>query len=117
MNQTFHLALATRRAHSSLGWAGAESHVSAHMPSGAVDVRACQLADELEKRAKLEGDVKLPRDPMLDAHNKANLPALAFYYCVRRFVMCPRWCLICSRVVDAVVIRPYGALSVRRDGR
>jgi len=109
MNKTFHLALATRRQHSSLGWAGAESHVCAHVPSAAVDVRACQRVDDDEKRAKLEGDVKLPRDPMLDAHKSKNLPLLAMFYCCRRFVLCPRWCLICSRVVENVVIRPYGA--------
>ena len=101
MNKTFHLALATRRQHSSLGWAGAESHVCAHVRSTAVDVKACQRVDTDEKLAKLDGDVKLPRDPMLDAHNSKNLPLLAMFYCVRRFV----------RVLTRTVAMPESARS------
>ena len=73
--------------------------------SDILDKPACRHADDEEKRMKNE--YKVPRDPLLDAHNANNLPLIAFSYLVRRFIMCPRWCMICSRLVDSVVIRPY----------
>ena len=72
--------------------------------SDILDKPACRHADDEEKRMKNE--YKVPRDPLLDAHNANNLPLIAFSYLVRRFIMCPRWCMICSRLVCATEILP-----------
>lgn len=52
---------------------------------------------------------QLPKDPMASAKTANNFPLLAFSYLVRRFVMCPRFCLNCFKRCDMEIkaLKPY----------
>lgn len=52
--------------------------------------------------------LQLPEDPMKGNTPAANnYPLLAYTYLIRRFVMCPRFCLICFKCVSLLVSLPW----------
>lgn len=112
----FQEILLTRRSNANVGWAGAEHHCLAPgKTKGTIDKKACQKADKEESTIagaytvrsspSLFGPpadelLQLPKDPMAKIGRKSsNYPLLAFSYLIRRFVMCPLFCLICFKCV------------------
>ena len=93
----FREVLDMRRSRTSVGWAGAELHTLAQKDAAAAtamafDKKASKAADEEED----DLDVQLPDDPMRDPSLRDNFPIIAFSYLLRRFCMCPRFCLVCN---------------------
>ncbi|SGY22977.1 BQ5605_C019g08878 [Microbotryum silenes-dioicae] len=98
--EKFQEILLTRRQQSKCGWAAAEHHCMADNPHGkAYDSKAGQAADKAEAELATSGSYNLPVDPMAKDVTD-NYPWLAMAYLVRRFVMCPRFCLICFKEVN-----------------
>ncbi|GAA5835600.1 hypothetical protein JCM3766R1_006458 [Sporobolomyces carnicolor] len=103
----FHEVLVTRRCNDSVGWAGAENHCLVPGKSAAaLNPRDSKAADREEKQ--IARSTELPKDPMRGALVCNNYPLLAACYLIRRFVLCPRFCLICYKRCDA---RISGALK------
>ncbi|GAA5872831.1 hypothetical protein JCM8547_005715 [Rhodosporidiobolus lusitaniae] len=103
--------LYTRRCNDRCGWAAAEQHcfeVSKSDGAG-VDSKAGKEADKAELATSEAQSGTLPNDAMADSKTSNNFPLLAFSYLLRRFVMCPRFCLNCYKRVDAnlTALKPY----------
>ncbi|GAA5925491.1 uncharacterized protein JCM15063_005038 [Sporobolomyces koalae] len=94
--------LHTRRRNVNIGWAAAENHcLSPDKALTPLDEKDAREADKAEK--SIADSSKLPRDPM-ESSVCNNYPLLAFAYLVRRFILCPRFCLICYKRCDQVII-------------
>ncbi|ORY89473.1 hypothetical protein BCR35DRAFT_300675, partial [Leucosporidium creatinivorum] len=108
-SDAFQKVLLTRRSNSGCGWAGAEHHcLQPDSSKGGFDKKACRDADKEEKA--ISGSYLLPKDPMSKSSKPTcNYPLLAFSYLLRRFVMCPRFCLICFKTVDQTItaLKPF----------
>ncbi|SCV71838.1 BQ2448_4532 [Microbotryum intermedium] len=98
--EKFQEILLTRRQHAKCGWAAAERHCLAdNSRVKAYDGKAGRAADKAEAELATSGSYNLPVDPMAKEGTN-NYPWLAMAYLVRRFVMCPRFCLICFKEVN-----------------
>ncbi|GAA5944159.1 hypothetical protein JCM3775_001084 [Rhodotorula graminis] len=99
--------LHVRRSNERIGWAGAEQHCfeAGRSDDKAVDRKLARAAD----KAELEVSQTLPPDPMASLATAHNFPLLAFSYLIRRFVMCPRFCLNCYKRCDQVItaLKPF----------
>jgi ubiquitin-conjugating enzyme E2 Q len=96
--------VAFRQQHPACGWAGAE------LACGKDSVFNANKASELEDEER-GSSVKLPADPMAHPLYKQNFPLIAFSYLVRRFVLCPWFCVICHQKVQDIAVRPYVCTS------
>ncbi|GAA5978067.1 hypothetical protein JCM5350_007386 [Sporobolomyces pararoseus] len=105
----FQEVLATRRRNDNVGWAGAESHCLVPGKTAvSIDKAVSKAADKEEK--EIAKSTKLPKDPMRGVKPCNNYPLLAMSYLVRRFVLCPRFCLICYKRCDAQIsgaLKPF----------
>ncbi|GAA5881505.1 hypothetical protein JCM1840_007127 [Sporobolomyces johnsonii] len=104
----FQQILLTRRRNDQCGWAAAEQHcLTPGKHSEEVDRKAGRVADKEEK--DIASSHNLPKDPMGHGRVCNNYPLLAFSYLVRRFVMCPRFCLICFKRCDENItaLKPF----------
>ncbi|GAA5893568.1 uncharacterized protein JCM6883_003563 [Sporobolomyces salmoneus] len=105
----FQEVLVTRRRNDKVGWAGAESHCLVPGKSAVfLDQKESTAADLEEKQ--IAKSTKLPKDPMRSSKACNNYPLLAMSYLVRRFVLCPRFCLICYKRCDHQVsgaLKPF----------
>ncbi|KAI5478234.1 ubiquitin-conjugating enzyme E2 Q [Pseudohyphozyma bogoriensis] len=107
----FQEILLTRRSNKNLGWAGAELHCLTPGKAGqSIDKKACRAADKDEE--SIAGSYVLPNDPMGKKASTTlanNYPLVAFSYLIRRFVMCPRHCLICLKKINTeiVALKPF----------
>ncbi|GAA5856066.1 hypothetical protein JCM9279_006494 [Rhodotorula babjevae] len=99
--------LHVRRSNDRIGWAGAEQHCfeAGRSDDKPIDRKLARAAD----KAELEVSQTLPQDPMASLETAHNFPLLAFSYLVRRFVMCPRFCLNCYKRCDQVItaLKPF----------
>ncbi|GAA5975703.1 hypothetical protein JCM11641_005842 [Rhodosporidiobolus odoratus] len=101
LNTKFQEILFTRRCNVRCGWAAAEQHCFGVERNGMeVDRKKAKLADKEEKDTAEAHAHTLPTDPMSNTKTSSNFPLLAFSYLVRRFIMCPRYCLNCWRRSD-----------------
>ncbi|BGP55681.1 hypothetical protein JCM8202v2_003288 [Rhodotorula sphaerocarpa] len=110
MNSKFSGLVQTRRENDGVGWAGAEEYRLAAEPATApLDKKAARAADKEEQDTVRRDATSLPQDPMDSAVTAQNVPLLAFTYLVRRFVMCPRFCLNCFRRCDQSItaLKPF----------
>ncbi|BGP16562.1 hypothetical protein JCM10213_000526 [Rhodosporidiobolus nylandii] len=111
LNNKFLEILSTRRCNDRCGWAAAEQHCFA--PGGAagleVDRKEARAADKEEKETAEAHAHTLPKDAMKDVKTANNFPLLAFSYLVRRFIMCPRFCLNCYKRSDETLsaLKPF----------
>lgn len=112
-----------RRSNEKCGWAGAEHHTLNNITP--FDKSACRSADRKERDLSGSYEVRsrrvsgngilltllalsqLPPDPMTSKKPTNNYPMLAFSYFLRRFVMCPRFCLICFKYAAFVFVRLF----------
>ncbi|GAA6060017.1 hypothetical protein JCM10212_001175 [Sporobolomyces blumeae] len=105
----FHEILSARRWNESCGWAAAELHSLADLgqASSGIDKKAGKAADKAEK--EIAKSHQLPSDPMAGSKTCNNYPLLAFSYLLRRFILCPRFCLICYKRCDQTVsaLKPF----------
>ncbi|KAM0753059.1 hypothetical protein T439DRAFT_323673 [Meredithblackwellia eburnea MCA 4105] len=105
----FQEILLTRRSNVNVGWAAAEHHcLEPGHTKEAIDKRSCKAADAEE--TKISGSYRLPPDPMgKNSKSPNNYALLAYSYLVRRFVMCPRFCLICYKKITSgiVALKPF----------
>ncbi|KAH8929227.1 hypothetical protein BT69DRAFT_1276502 [Atractiella rhizophila] len=92
----------------SLGWPAAET--IAFDPTSDKNRIDQKVAAKLDKEeASFKENYKLPEDPLAFKATSNNYPLIAFSYLVRRFVMCPRYCLVCHRAInsDIIAMKPY----------
>lgn len=68
-----------------------------------IDRKMAKAADKHEKETSEAHAHTLPKDPMSKAGTSNNFPLLAFTYLIRRFVMCPRFCLNCYKRCDGEI--------------
>ncbi|GJN90810.1 hypothetical protein Rhopal_003824-T1 [Rhodotorula paludigena] len=102
-----------RRSNDRVGWAGAEQHCfEAGKNDAAVDKKKARAADKAEKVVSEASASLLPTDPMASTKTASNFPLLAFSYLVRRFVMCPRFCLNCYKRCDETITALLIALGL-----
>ncbi|KAK4700785.1 ubiquitin-conjugating enzyme E2 Q, partial [Phenoliferia sp. Uapishka_3] len=105
----FQEILLTRRSNVNVGWAAAEHHcLEPGNTKEAINTRQCRAADVEED--EISGSYELPEDPMGgDAGTFNNYPLLAYTYLIRRFVMCPRFCLICFKKITTGIaaLKPF----------
>ncbi|KAK4053896.1 hypothetical protein OIO90_003733 [Microbotryomycetes sp. JL221] len=103
MNDAFQRILLTRRRFSNCGWAAAEDHcLTAGREKADLDEKAATLLDMTERN--LSAGYSVPADPMDSPATVNNFPMVAFAYLLRRFVMCPRFCLVCHKAVESHVV-------------
>ncbi|BGP08426.1 hypothetical protein JCM10049v2_004273 [Rhodotorula toruloides] len=110
MNDKFQEILFTRRCNDRVGWAGAEQHCFQHGKTDTgVEKKKARAADKEEKDLSEAHAKLLPRDPMSSSSTANNFPLLAFSYLVRRFIMCPRFCLNCYKRCDEKItsLKPF----------
>ncbi|GAA6028379.1 hypothetical protein JCM8097_007003 [Rhodosporidiobolus ruineniae] len=112
LNNKFQEILGTRRCNDRCGWAAAEQHCFGVEKHGMeVDRKLAKAADKEEKATAEAQAQTLPADPMSSSSmSKANnFPLLAFTYALRRFIMCPRFCLNCYRRCDQNItaLKPF----------
>ncbi|GAA5983163.1 hypothetical protein JCM10908_000179 [Rhodotorula pacifica] len=110
MNDKFQQIVQIRRSNDRVGWAGAEQHCFTSEAAGQpLDKKAARVADKDEKTAADANASLLPKDPMASTKTAGNFPLLAFSYLIRRFVMCPRFCLNCFKRCDMVItpLKPF----------
>lgn len=96
----FQEILLARRSHVNLGWAGAEDFCLNFAKTDKFNTKRFAEVDKIEKA--LEESYAVPADPLVSklASERDNYPLLAYTYLVRRFIMCPRFCLICFKCVQ-----------------
>ncbi|GAA5904071.1 hypothetical protein JCM6882_003817 [Rhodosporidiobolus microsporus] len=110
LNNKFQEILFTRRCNDRCGWAAAEQHCFGVEKSGMeVDKKKGKAADKEEKDTTEAHAHTLPVDPMASVKTANNFPLLAFAYLVRRFIMCPRFCLNCYKRCDETItaLKPF----------
>ncbi|BGP24987.1 hypothetical protein JCM10295v2_003907 [Rhodotorula toruloides] len=110
MNDKFQEILFTRRCNDCVGWAGAERHCFEHGKTDiVVEKKKARAADKEEKDLSEAHAKLLPKDPMSSSSTSNNFPLLASSYLVRRFVMCPRFCLNCYKRCDEKItsLKPF----------
>ncbi|KWU47088.1 hypothetical protein RHOSPDRAFT_14601, partial [Rhodotorula sp. JG-1b] len=110
MNDKFQQLVQIRRSNDRVGWAGAEQHCFTGNGAGQpLDKKAARAADKEEKTAAETNASPLPKDPMASIKTANNFPLLAFSYLIRRFVMCPRFCLNCFKRCDMTItaLKPF----------
>ncbi|GAA6000083.1 hypothetical protein JCM10207_006044 [Rhodosporidiobolus poonsookiae] len=110
LNNKFQEIVATRRCNDRCGWASAEQHCFGAERQGLeVNRKKGKAADKAEKDTSEAHADTLPDDPMEDSKTQNNFPLLAFSYLVRRFVMCPRFCLNCFKRCDETItaLKPF----------
>lgn len=49
----------------------------------------------------------MPADPQATTATADNFPLTAFAYLLRRFMMCPKFCLICYKAVEFSSLKPF----------
>ncbi|GAA6050354.1 hypothetical protein JCM3770_002978 [Rhodotorula araucariae] len=100
-----------RRSNDRVGWAGAEQHCfeAGKTDATAVDKKQARVADKAEREVSEASASLLPEDPMASINTAQNFPLLAFSFLVRRFVMCPRFCLNCYKRCDQTItaLKPF----------
>ncbi|BGP40452.1 hypothetical protein JCM10450v2_004434 [Rhodotorula kratochvilovae] len=100
-----------RRSNDRVGWAGAEQHCfeAGKTDATAVDKKQARAADKAEKEVSEASASLLPKDPMASVKTAQNFPLLAFSFLIRRFVMCPRFCLNCYKRCDQTItaLKPF----------
>ncbi|GAA6008198.1 hypothetical protein JCM11491_001926 [Sporobolomyces phaffii] len=104
----FQEVLVTRRRNDKTGWAAAETHCLVPGNSNTPINRAMSRAADSEEQ-EIGKTTLLPKDPMRGTKICNNYPLLAMAYLVRRFVICPRFCLICYKRCDAEIsaLKPF----------
>ncbi|GAA5820502.1 hypothetical protein JCM11251_003020 [Rhodosporidiobolus azoricus] len=110
LNNKFQEILFARRCNDRCGWAAAEQHCFGVEKHGMeIDRKKGKAADKEEKQTAAAHAHTLPKDPMADAKTANNFPLLAFAYLVRRFIMCPRFCLNCYKRADETItaLKPF----------
>ncbi|GAA5950707.1 hypothetical protein JCM21900_000486 [Sporobolomyces salmonicolor] len=105
----FQEILLIRRRDDKCGWAVAEQHCLGGRVAGEEEEIASSHNASSSSRCTILAWVliplvdvakQLPKDPIGNGKVCNNYPLLAFSYLVRRFVMCPRFCLICFKRCD-----------------
>ena len=51
--------------------------------------------------------MQMPADPQATAATRDNFPLTAFAYLIRRFIMSPRFCLICYKETEFSCLKPF----------
>lgn len=49
----------------------------------------------------------MPVDPQANDATSNNFPFTAFTYLIRRFIMCPKFCLICYKETEFSSLKPF----------
>ncbi|CEQ39453.1 SPOSA6832_00978, partial [Sporobolomyces salmonicolor] len=120
----FQEILLIRRRDDKCGWAAAEQHCLGGRVAGEEEEEIASSHNASSSSRCLimawvliplvDVAKQLPKDPMGNGKVCNNYPLLAFSYLVRRFVMCPRFCLICFKCVDWLLL-PHLVFARRCD--
>ncbi|GAA5923452.1 hypothetical protein JCM1841_003333 [Sporobolomyces salmonicolor] len=115
----FQEILLIRRRDDKCGWAAAEQHCLGGRVAGEEEEEIASSHNASSSSRCLimawvliplvDVAKQLPKDPMGNGKVCNNYPLLAFSYLVRRFVMCPRFCLICFKRCDETftALKPF----------
>ncbi|KAF8523448.1 hypothetical protein BU17DRAFT_43697 [Hysterangium stoloniferum] len=98
-----------------LGWAGAETLYARIMqmqkkPEDVLMHYRQEVAAADSEEMQLRSTYSLPPDPIANhTQGQLNLPLIAYCYLVRRFTLCPRYCLVCHRKIatNFEALKPY----------
>ncbi|CAL1702918.1 unnamed protein product [Somion occarium] len=99
-----------------IGWAAAELLISRadqvqQRPEAIIHDLRRELLQADEQERELASSYNLPTDHILEREvtDHLNLPLLAFSYLLRRFTLCPRYCLVCYNRLNAnfEALKPY----------